>query len=155
MAIFKQLFKVILLAGISASAFASNIMLEQGYIRAMPASVPNTAAYLTLSNHGAATELVSASTPMARETMLHTLIEEDGLVKMRHVAAFPLPEHGQLTLQSSGDHIMIMGLKAPLQLGQKVPMTLSFANGETLNIELEVKSPHDAPAAQEHHHHHH
>ncbi len=64
MAIFKQLFKVILLAGISASAFASNIMLEQGYIRAMPASVPNTAAYLTLSNHGAATELVSASTPV-------------------------------------------------------------------------------------------
>ncbi len=154
MAIFKQLFKVILLAGISASAFASNIMLEQGYIRAMPASVPNTAAYLTLSNHGPATELVSASTPVDREAMLHTLIEEDGLVKMRHVAAFPLPEHGQLTLQSSGDHIMIMGLKAPLQLGQKVPVTLGFANGETLNIELEVKSPHDAPAAQEHHHHH-
>ena len=154
-AIFKQLFSFLALGVFSFSATAG-IMLSEGHVRAMPASVPNTAAYLTLMNHSdEAVTLVSVTTPVAKEAQLHTLVEENGMVKMRQVEGFDIPSHGTLRLQPSGDHIMLLSLIAPLTMGDKVPLILTFKDGKTLEIELEVEKKSTNEPQENHHHHHH
>ena len=155
-AIFKQLFSFLALSVFSFSASAG-IMLSEGHVRAMPASVPNTAAYLTLMNHSDdAVTLVSVTTPVAEEAQLHTLVEENGMVKMRQVEGFDIPSHGTLKLQPSGDHIMLLSLTKPLTIGDKVPLVLTFKDGQTHAIELvvEKRSNNDTQESNHHHHHH-
>ena len=68
----------------------AQVVLVDGYVRAMPATVPNSAAYITIENHGDATRLVAVDAPFATEAQLHTLIEENGMIKMRQVEGFDI-----------------------------------------------------------------
>lgn len=154
--IFKQLFNFLVLSSLSFAAIA-NVVLVEGHVRAMPASVPNTAAYFTLENHNNKdVKLIEVKTNVAKEAQLHTIIEEDGMVKMRQVEGFTIPSHGALTLQPAGDHVMLLSLTAPLIVDEKVPLELIFDDGQHFMIELPVRKQaatnHDEHA--EHHHHH-
>ncbi|MCL1114706.1 MULTISPECIES: copper chaperone PCu(A)C [Shewanella] len=154
--IFKHLFNFLVLSSWSFAASA-NIVLTDGYVRAMPASVPNTAAYLTLENHTAnAVMLVGVNSSVAKEAQLHTIIEENGMVKMRQVKGFSIPSHGSLVLQPTGDHIMLLSLAAPLAVDDKVPLELIFEDGQKLTIELPVLKQAAAQHGEQadHHHHH-
>ena len=151
--IFKQLFNITLLSCFSFSALAQ-VMLTDGYVRAMPASVPNTAAYITLENHGPATRLVAVTASFAKEAQLHTLIDEGGMIKMRQVEGFDIDSHGSLVLSESADHIMLLGLQSPLVEDSEVELTLNFADGSQQTISLPVKKQANT-AESEHHHHHH
>lgn len=150
--IFKQLFNLFILSAVSVSAWAE-VSLVEGHVRAMPASVPNTAAYVTLKNDGAAKRLVAASTSVAKEAQLHTMLMEDGVMKMRQVANFEVPKNGQLVLSPSGDHIMILGLHEPLQLEQQITLSLEFDDGEKLTVTLPVMKKVDGGMSGHHHHH--
>lgn len=152
--IFKQLFNCLVLSGASFSALA-NVVLTEGHVRAMPDTVPNTAAYFTLENHtDKAVRLIGVTTHVAKDAQLHTIIEEQGMVKMRHVEGFDIPSHGVLTLMPSGDHVMLLGLKAPLVLEQQVELQLQFDDGEKMAITLPVSKQEESATVQEHHHHH-
>lgn len=152
--IFKHAFNLVLLSCTSFSVLA-NVMLVDGYVRAMPPSVPNTAAYFNLMNHGSAVKLVAVTTDVANEAQLHTLVEENGVVKMRQQPSFNLEEHGHLTLAPSGDHIMLLGLKKPLIVGESVDLTLTFDNGTKQTISLMVSKQELANQDGGEHHHHH
>ncbi|MGS0693903.1 copper chaperone PCu(A)C [Shewanella sp. 0m-4] len=151
--IFKQLFNLVLLSCLSFTTYAQ-VVLVDGYVRAMPATVPNSAAYITIENHGDATRLVAVDAPFAKEAQLHTLIEEDGMIKMRQVDGFDIDSHGRLELSESGNHIMLMGLVAPLVIDSSVDMTLKFADGTKQKINLPVKKQ-AKPSDSAHQHHHH
>lgn len=153
--IFKHAFNFVLLSCTSFSALA-NVMLVDGYVRAMPTTVPNTAAYFTLMNHGPEINLVAVETDVAEQAQLHTLVEEGGVIKMRQQAHFTIATHGNLALAPSGDHVMLLGLKQPLQIDQKVDLTLKFDNGTEQVITLKVTKQDAAKqdGEMDHHHHH-
>lgn len=151
--IFKHMFNFVLLCSASFSVMA-NVVLTDGQVRAMPPSVPNTAAYLTLENHGPAINLIAVDADFVKEAQLHTVIEEGGMVKMRQVESFPIPQHGKLTLSESGQHIMLLGLKQPLVAGKPVQLTLKFDDGSQLPVSLMV-SKQAMTKTEDHHHHHH
>lgn len=152
--IFKQMFNCLALFCASFSVLA-NVVMTEGHVRAMPDTVPNTAAYFTLENHSEKTiRLTGVSTNVAKDVQLHTIIEEQGIVKMRQVEGFDIPAHGRLTFSPSGAHVMLLGLKAPLILDQKVDLQLQFNDGEHMSITLPVSKQTENIAEQEHHHHH-
>ena len=151
--IFKQLFNIGLLSCLSFTTMAQ-VVLVDGYVRAMPATVPNSAAYITIENHGDATRLVAVDAPFATEAQLHTLIEENGMIKMRQVEGFDIDSHGSLVLSESGNHIMLMGLKQPLVIDSNVKLLLRFANGSEQEISLPVKKQVEQSDDAHHHHHH-
>ena len=152
--IFKQAFNFVLLSCTSFSVLA-NVMFVDGYVRAMPPSVPNTAAYFTLMNHGPELDLVSVETDVAGEAQLHTLIEEDGVIKMRQLPKFTLASHSNLELKPSGNHVMLLGLKQPLIEGQEVLLRLKFSDGSEQQLTLPVsKQTMATQDVGEHHHHH-
>lgn len=152
--IFKHAFNFVLLSCTSFSVLA-NVMFVEGYVRAMPASVPNTAAYFTLMNHGPEIKLVGVETVVAEEAQLHTLVDEGGVVKMKQLQSFTIPEHGNLELAPSGDHVMILGLKQPLNVGEKVDLTLKFDDGseQVISIKVTKQDMTKQHGEMEHHHH--
>ncbi|MCE9677590.1 copper chaperone PCu(A)C [Shewanella sp. AS1] len=152
--IFKHVFNFVLLSCTSFTALA-NVMLVDGYVRAMPPSVPNTAAYFTLMNHGAALKLIGVNTSVAREAQLHTVIEEDGVVKMRQQESFAIAEHGNLQLMPAGEHVMLLGLNKPLEIGAKVDLTLKFDDGSQQVISLPVSAQTMANQDEKMEHHQH
>ena len=84
--------------------------------------------YLTITNSGAPDQLTGASTTVAAKTALHQTTNDNGVMKMRPVAAVPVQQGEPLTLGPGGYHIMLEGLKQPLQPGETFPVTLTFAH---------------------------
>lgn len=98
----------------------------------------NGAAYLTLSA-AAPNRLVSASTPAAERVELHEVINDHGVMRMRPVTAIPVAPDKPATLAPGGLHIMLLNLRQPLRQGQSFPLTLAFAEGPPVTVEVPVR----------------
>lgn len=59
---------------------------------------------------------------------------------MRNTKFLEIPPRGQLELRPGGKHLMLLGLKRPLKEGEKIPLTLQFADGTRLALELSVEN---------------
>ena len=113
---------------------AGSIVIDHPFARATTSRMPNGAAYMVLTNQGATPDrLLSASTPVATEVMLHMNVKSGDVIEMHHVATLDIPAGQKAELSPAGAfHLMLMGLKQPLKLGTVFPMTLIFEKaGET------------------------
>jgi len=145
------MFNFILFSAVTFAAQA-NVTLVDGFVRAMPPSVPNSAAYMTLQNSGSALQLIGVQASFVKEAQLHTVIEENGMVKMRQVESFTLARDGILTLSESDKHIMLLGLTRPLVAGESVTLVLEFDDGSKLPVSLMVSKQNMAKINSHHHH---
>ncbi len=98
-------------------------------------------AFMTIANTGtAADRLTGGSTPVAARVEIHTMTMENDVMRMRQLEdGLEIPAGGEVTLKPGSFHVMLMDLKQPLQAGEKVPLTLTFAGAGTLETELEVR----------------
>lgn len=114
--------------------------VEGAYARAVPPGQPNSAAFMSITNHGDRDHaLVSASSSVADVTELHTHTMEDGMMKMRQVEKIDLPAGATVVLQPGGLHVMLIGLKEGFAPDTQAELTLRFDNGEELAVEVPVK----------------
>lgn len=116
------------------------------WVRLNSAAVPITAAYVHLHNPSEdADVLKSASAAIAERVELHESKTEGGIARMRELAnGVDIPRDGFVDMKPGGIHIMLIGLKAPLNEGQKIPLTLNFDKRPPLTIEATVmKAPPD------------
>jgi len=118
---------------------------------ASPAGGSSTmsAAYAVVENTGDADDdLVSVSTPAARDAQLHTTVENSaGAGTMKHVDAIPVPAHGTATLRMGGYHVMLMNLTAPLREGERIAMTWTFRSGTSITTTFPVIAREHRPGA--------
>lgn len=129
------------LANVAADGIADKITVNDPYVRAVPPVVMTSAAFMQFQNSDEAEHfLVSASTPAAAVVELHMHTMDDGIMRMRQVAHIHLPPKQTVSLQPGGLHIMLFDLSAPLNLGDRVPITLTFIDGSTKEIAAEVRS---------------
>jgi copper(I)-binding protein len=84
--------------------------------------------------------LVGASTPNAERVELHMIVREGDVMKMREVQSFGVPAGQRLTLRPGGQHLMIVGLKKPLAMDERIPLTLRFERAGEIRVELRVQS---------------
>ncbi|MBA5764857.1 copper chaperone PCu(A)C, partial [Vibrio sp. 404] len=82
--------------------------------------------------------LVAASTPAARVAELHNHVDVDGVMQMRRVEAVPVPANASVSLAPGGYHLMLIDLAAPLHEGDEVTLSLTFDDGQTLELEAPV-----------------
>jgi hypothetical protein len=122
-----------------AAGAADHIRTTDPSVRAVPPSQDQTAAYLTLRNIDKRDHaLIRAASSAARVTELHTVIHEDGKMKMRPVPRMEIKAGGETRLQPGGLHIMLIGLKQPLAAGASVAITLTFEDGSRTDISAPV-----------------
>jgi copper(I)-binding protein len=135
---------------------AGDIRILHPYAVPSLQGVPNGTAYADLADQGQAGDrLVGASTPAAARVEFHTMKTEDGVMRMRAQPAIDIPAGQTLRMADSGLHFMLLGLKAPLKEGDKLPLTLEFAKAGTVTVEVWVQPRAQGSQAMEAHHHKH
>lgn len=119
------------------SAKSGNISISNATVRVVPEGTANTAAYMTIRSKGTADTLKRASVPASFATMtqLHRSIMTDGKMAMiEQKKGIGIARNGVQQLKMGGFHVMIMGLKAGVTAGQKVPITLTFKKAGVVTV---------------------
>ncbi|MCK5726341.1 MAG: copper chaperone PCu(A)C [Thiotrichaceae bacterium] len=115
------------------------ISVDGAYIRAMPSGQKITALFMTLHNNSEEPrQLVGASSIVSKTVELHEHTTVNGMMKMGQVAVIDLPKNSATELKPGGYHLMLIGLKEDLKVGQEVTVSLSFADGTMQDIEAPV-----------------
>ena len=121
---------------------ASPLKVTDTYIRAMPPGQAVTAGYLVIQNLSDQDYfLVGAQAPdIASSIELHQIkLSEDGVVKMIRRKQFKIPANGLLEMKPGGEHLMIMGLKRTLSLGESISLKLELGNGKSFVIPASIR----------------
>lgn len=133
---------------------AGPITIDHPFARATTRSMSNGAAYMVLTNTGAAADrLLSAAAPVAERVELHMNVKKDTVVEMHHIGALDLQPGQKAELSPAGTfHLMLMGLKQPLTLGSSFPLTLTFEKAGAVTVTVMVeRAGSTGPTAGQHH----
>lgn len=129
-----------LVLGLPTIAYADSISVEDAYVRAIPPGQPNSAAFMTLTNHSDQDRaLLAAESDAAEVVELHSHRMEDGMMRMRQVEQIDLPAGEAVVLEPGGLHVMLIGLTGTLAPGDQVDLTLGFDDGSKQALSLPVK----------------
>ncbi len=130
------------LIALAAPAWAEGpITVTDGYVRVAGQRAKSGAAFMTLANAAATDDrLIAARTGAAERAELHThLMDAAGVMRMVKVEdGIVVPAGGTAALARGGDHVMLLGLAAPLAEGDDVALTLVFENAGEVLVELPV-----------------
>lgn len=100
--------------------------------------------YFLVHGTGTADALVGAKSPLAERIELHSMVNENGVMKMRAESSFAVPAKGELKFAPGGNHLMIYGLSPQVKAGGAMPLTLSFRSGATVEVKAAVRAAADA-----------
>ena len=106
-------------------------------------SMATSAVYMKLVNEGRESDrLVRASADVAETVEIHESRMEGDVMKMQHLPdGLEIPSRGEVELKPGGYHVMLIGVKGDLQVGDRFPVVLTFETNETLTVEAEVREP--------------
>ncbi len=94
---------------------------------------------LTIINNAGADTLISAKTPVAKMAQIHSKKKKRGKMRMRRKTGLDIAANSVVKLKHSGLHIMLMGLKSPLESGTTFPLTLNFQNAGPIEVTVTVQ----------------
>ncbi len=119
----------------------AEITASDAWCRPSPNGAQAAACYVTLISE-ANDKLMGGKTPRASELQVHEMKTEDGVMKMNQILTGMDLKQGQaVMLAPGGNHLMLIGLTAPLVAGETVPLTLEFAAAPAVTVEAEVRQP--------------
>lgn len=128
-----------LLATAAVAAPPPPLAVERAWARATPPGIPVAAVYLTIDNRSdRAVSLVGVSSPRAARGEVHTIVHEANVARMRPIDALQVAPGARLVLEPGGMHLMLLGLTAPLEPGQRVPLRLEFDGADAIEVEAVV-----------------
>ncbi len=88
---------------------------------------------------GGADTLVTVSSPVAGRVEVHSMTEEDGIMKMRRLDELAIAPGKAVVLSPSGFHVMLFDLKQPLKEGDLVQITFGFEKSGPVTIDASVE----------------
>ena len=130
------------------------IQIGNPWTRATPKGSTVAGAYMTLINKGSAPDrLVRGSSAVADRFEVHSMVMDGGVAKMRPVdGGLEIKPGETVELKPGGFHVMLTGLKQPLDKGQKIKATLEFAKAGKVEVEYMVEALGAAAAPAMHQH---
>ncbi len=136
------LFTTLAAVTLATSALAQDtITVDDAYARSSGKTAKAGAAFMMIQNTGDADDrLIGVESEAAARVELHThLVDDNGVAKMVHVEeGFVIPAGEAHMLKRGGDHVMFMGLTAPFEQGETVPVTLIFEKAGEVEVEVPV-----------------
>jgi copper(I)-binding protein len=91
------------------------------------------AAYVRIHNAGEADRLVAVRCECADGVEIHNTFNRE----MHTLPHLDAPAGADLEIRPGGPtHLMLMGLRRPIALGERVPMTLRFENAGEISVEF-------------------
>jgi periplasmic copper chaperone A len=129
------------LAQAGAAQTGANPSIDVSHPWARATATKTGAAYFTVLNKGASDDrLIAAAAPaVADKAQLHVTIEDNGVTKMRPLPALEVKAGSEAVLKPGTIHLMLIGLKAPLKIGQSFPVTLTFEKAGNVEVMVSVE----------------
>jgi len=93
--------------------------------------------------------LLGATTDIAQSAELHTMRMDGDVMRMRQLDSVEVPAKQMVEFKPGGMHVMLIGLKTPLKVGNVFPMTLRFEKAGPVAVNVRVLP---APPSAEHKH---
>ncbi|MGI9383208.1 MAG: copper chaperone PCu(A)C [Methyloligellaceae bacterium] len=117
------------------------VRVSDAWMRPTIGSNPNSAAYMTILNHGKADDkLLEVRGDVAKAIELHTHIRDGDVMRMRKVEGGLAVAAGKgLALQPGGHHVMLLGLTRKLAAGATIPLTLVFERAGEVKVDAKVQ----------------
>jgi len=143
----------LLVGAVHAAGYrVGNISITDPHARPTVPGQPGGGAYLTLENTGgSADRLVSVISPVAQSAAIHTMRMDGDIMRMREAGELPLAPAAKVEMKPGmGYHIMLTGLKQPLQAGGTFPMTLTFEKAGKVEVSVAVDGKEAKPAGHGH-----
>lgn len=116
----------------------ANLLVSGAYAR--ESSGDEAAVYLTVSDFGAADRLLRATSVIAADVQIHENRVEGATASMQPLDGLDIPAGGNVELKPGGLHIMLLGIREPLEPGDTVPITLEFEVAGKLALEIPVRA---------------
>jgi copper(I)-binding protein len=138
---------IVALALVSACAQAPAELKADGAWVRLPAVRENPgAAYFTLHGGAEPAVLVQVSARFAVRTELHESMKgmdhgsghAGATMSMKPIKDIPVPARGEVAFAPGGKHVMLFDVAPELRAGEKVPLTLSFADGKKIEVQAVV-----------------
>ena len=128
---------------LAAAASAATIEVKNAYIPAPPPGAPTAVGYGVITNHGPTSDrLMDGHSGAAASVQLHQMSTTGGVMRMRPVAGgLPIGASASVKLSPDGYHLMLIGLKAPLRVGQHVRVVLRFQRSGNVTVDFPVRAP--------------
>ena len=137
-------------------ASQAQVQVKDAWARAAVQGQTATGAFMSLTSIEGA-RLIGASSPVAGVVEIHEMVMDGNVMKMRAVPGLDLPPGRSVELKPGGYHVMLLDLKRPLKVGERVPVELRLETRDkrlvTQPIEVEVALRAPASAAGDAHRH--
>jgi len=145
----------LLLMCLPLPTMAGELHLMSPWIREAPPTARVLAGFVMLHN-GADRDrrLVGVESEDFERVEMHRTLIENGMARMLPQEALEIPAGGMLSLEPGGYHLMLIGPRRALAEGERVTLTLHFADGEALPVVFEVRKGSGDDMDHSHHHHH-
>jgi len=134
-----QLISCLLLLFAVCTPALAQVQVREPWVRASVPHQTASAAYMQLSSPRAV-RLVEVRSPVAGVVEFHTMTMDQGVMRMRAMAGVELPAGRAVELKPGGNHVMLMGLKRQLKVGDSVPLTLVVEGADGKRETIEVKA---------------
>jgi periplasmic copper chaperone A len=129
-------------SALAHGATLGDIDLQHPYSAPTPPGATTGGAWIKdLVNKGATDDvLTGASSPAADHVELHSMSMDGNVMRMRSVTGIPLPAKSHVAMAPGGGyHLMLIGIKQPFKVGDRIPLTLRFEKAGTVDVELMVQ----------------
>ena len=119
---------------------AGKIHIDHPWSREAPPNAPVIGGFFQLTNHGDSEDaLIAAESPIAGHVEIHTHKKEDGVMKMIKIDEVRVPANNSVLFKPGSFHLMIFNPTQALKEGDRFPMTLTFKNAGTVEVEMAVE----------------
>lgn len=132
---------------VSSAAFAEDVrigslLIAKPWARASIGTGRPAAAYFTITNEGQDDDrVIGLETPLAETAKVHATVNDGGVMKMLAVEDLTIEPGETLALKPGGLHVMLIGLREPLNEGGFFPLTVAFEKAGSTTLQVPVAGP--------------
>ena len=142
--------KLLFTCGAIVTFFAANLLAQPAYKAGeieithpwtwnTPPGAKVAGAFFTMKAGKTADKLLSAESPIAGKTEIHTHANDNGVMRMRAISHIEIGAGRSVELKPGSFHIMFFDLKRQLANGDKFPVTLVFEKAGKMQIDVSVE----------------
>lgn len=148
----KRLFVIVLLGILLLSACdtATGITVKDAWARPA-AQGGNGAVYFLLQNHSAGSdELIAVSSEIAEAAEIHETKMDGDVMKMEQVMSVPVKGKESIEFAPGGLHVMLIGLRQELKVGDHFQIVLKFAGQDDIILSVSVQESGESGSMNDH-----
>lgn len=131
----RMLFATLTLTLSLSAQAAGDIEVHKAWVREAPPNAKVLAAYMTLRNHSDMMHtVVRVTSPDFEQVEMHRTEMHEGMAQMKAISKVEIAKHGSVEFKPGGMHLMLINPKKPVMAGDKVALTLHFADKHAMDI---------------------